>query len=108
MDEIERGQHFRATLRTFEVVLYDKSVVHVFAHYHDNETPAGHLNFFVVQPSGRRLINDSYAVGTWLRVREITPEDDAKRIDRIASRANARERGKQALENMRRPDRYVH
>lgn len=69
-------------LRTFQVTVEDaagaRSVVTVFAHYHENTNPAGHLNFMTVQPSGRTAISNCFQRDEWRYLTEVSDaESDA-------------------------------
>lgn len=97
-----------ASLRSFQVAMSDGTVRDVLAHYWSNENPAGHLNFYTVQPSGRTLIFNAYSAHLWREVRETTPHDVSREIDRISERAMARERGRKAFEAQAQSSRRVH
>lgn len=108
VEDIEREQLRQATLRTFEVRLHDGKVAKVFAHFWHDDNPAGHLHFVTMQPSGRNLIHDLFSATGFESVKEITPAATLRLIDHIASQEYAKERGRQALEKMKRPDWRTH
>lgn len=107
-EDIEREQWRQATLRTFEVELHNGKVARVFAHFWHDDNPAGHLHFVTVQPSGRKLIHDLFSATGFVKVNEVTPAKTLRTIDKIADLEYARERGRQVLENLKRPDRRTH
>ena len=64
-------EHLRQqAIRTFRVVLQVGRVEEVQAHYWENVNPAGHANFFTIEPSGRHTIHDSFNAFEWARVHE--------------------------------------
>jgi hypothetical protein len=69
----------QATIRSFRVITDDHKQVIVFAHFHDDTNPGGHLNFTTIEPSGRQAIRRVFACGTWRGVEEV----DDPQVDRI-------------------------
>lgn len=109
-EEMQYAQDLQNTLRAFEVVMLDGSVVRVFAHFWTDENPGGHIHFCTLQPSGRLLIHNLINGRGFVQVREVTPASIQARIDQIAAREQAFQRGHKALDTMRRqrPDRRTH
>lgn len=75
-----------AALRTFKVKRTDGSTEIVKAHLHDaGDNKSGHLNFVLIEPSGRHAIKRGFAAGTWIDYEDITSDQQRETADRMRS-----------------------
>lgn len=70
-----------AALRSFTVVMADASIRTMFAHYHDTTSPAGHLSFTTVQPTGAPHMEHVLHSRIWNEVHEIITNTAAESVN---------------------------
>lgn len=84
-EEQEFEAYRQASLRAFTVLLHDGAREQVFAHFHDSgDNRAGHLNFVIVDPTGRNVIHRGFNGRQWVSFEETTAFDKATDLARIA------------------------
>lgn len=64
-------EYVQAPLRAFLVTCVEGRLVTVFAHRHENNNVAGHLNFITDHPEERALISHGFHSAIWREIEEV-------------------------------------
>lgn len=80
--EWARGRE--ATLRTFEIVLYTGERVEVRAHCWNCDNPGGHALFYILESSGRQLIQTGFGADAFETINDITPPIVLAKLNKVA------------------------
>ncbi len=76
--------HRRDAFRAFRIHLVNLTVETVFAHFWDNTSGPGHLNFYTIEPSGRQTISRAYGCNHWWKVEEVRSAKTDRAFSRMA------------------------
>jgi hypothetical protein len=74
-----------ATLRTFEVVLYTGQTVEVRAHSWSCDNPGGHALFYILESSGRTMIQAAVGADAFEMITDVTPPIVLARLNKVAA-----------------------